>query len=72
MIFANNFSFCIAHFLGVDHAGHRYGPGHPAMGDKLSQMNNVFEKIFKEVSNDTLVVIIGDHGMDQKGGDFQN
>lgn len=31
----------IAHFLGVDHCGHRYGPDHPAMADKLTQMNAV-------------------------------
>ena len=31
----------IAHFLGVDHCGHRYGPDHPAMADKLTQMNEM-------------------------------
>lgn len=31
----------IAHFLGVDHCGHRYGPNHPAMADKLSQMDKM-------------------------------
>ena len=31
----------IGHFLGVDHCGHRYGPDHPAMADKLTQMNSV-------------------------------
>lgn len=31
----------IAHFLGVDHCGHRFGPYHPAMADKLFQMNEV-------------------------------
>ena len=29
----------IAHFLGVDHCGHRYGPDHPSMAAKLTQMN---------------------------------
>lgn len=33
----------IAHFLGVDHCGHRYGPNHLAMADKLSQMNDVIK-----------------------------
>lgn len=32
----------IAHFLGVDHCGHKYGPNHPEMAKKLSQMNQVF------------------------------
>ena len=31
----------IAHFLGVDHCGHRYGPKHPEMAEKLSQMDKV-------------------------------
>jgi phosphatidylinositol glycan class O len=31
----------IAHFLGVDHCGHRYGPYHPAMAEKLTQMDQV-------------------------------
>ena len=29
----------VAHFLGVDHCGHRYGPNHPQMAAKLVQMN---------------------------------
>lgn len=29
----------IAHFLGVDHCGHRYGPFHPEMKRKLDEMN---------------------------------
>ena len=32
----------IAHFLGVDHCGHRYGPDHPAMAEKLTQMDKVW------------------------------
>ena len=31
----------IAHFLGVDHCGHRYGPNHPAMRDKLNEIDEV-------------------------------
>ena len=31
----------IAHYLGVDHCGHRYGPNHPAMEDKLNQMDKI-------------------------------
>ena len=31
----------IAHFLGVDHCGHRYGPNHPEMSSKLTQMNEI-------------------------------
>jgi phosphatidylinositol glycan class O len=63
----HDWSLCIAHFLGVDHAGHRYGPGHVAMGDKLVEMNQDLEKIFDLIHEDTLVIVMGDHGMDSKG-----
>ena len=36
----------IAHFLGVDHCGHRYGPNHPAMAEKLTQMDKVIRLDF--------------------------
>lgn len=37
----NDSNLLIAHFLGVDHCGHRYGPEHPAMAEKLTEMNDV-------------------------------
>ncbi|ETN40546.1 uncharacterized protein HMPREF1541_04823 [Cyphellophora europaea CBS 101466] len=55
------------HFLGVDHAGHRYGPNHPAMADKLRQMNGVISDIANGIDSETLLVVMGDHGMDTKG-----
>ncbi|KAJ3177686.1 mannose-ethanolamine phosphotransferase gpi13 [Gaertneriomyces sp. JEL0708] len=65
----------IAHFLGVDHAGHRYGPSHPAMAEKLTQMDGILRDVFASVDDETAVFVIGDHGMDQKGdhgGDSEN
>ena len=56
-----------AHFLGVDHAGHRYGPNHFAMTAKLRQMDDVLRKIVAALDEKTLLVVMGDHGMDQKG-----
>jgi phosphatidylinositol glycan class O len=55
------------HYLGVDHAGHRYGPDHPAMTAKLNQMNDLFQKMMNQLDDDTLLVAMGDHGMDAKG-----
>jgi len=55
------------HYLGVDHAGHRYGPDHPAMTAKLSQMDGIVRRMIQEVDDDTLLVVMGDHGMDAKG-----
>ncbi|PWW72328.1 hypothetical protein C7212DRAFT_286756 [Tuber magnatum] len=57
----------IGHYLGVDHAGHRYGPDHFAMREKLVQMNGVIERLVGSVDDDTLLVVMGDHGMDPKG-----
>ncbi|KAG4430062.1 hypothetical protein IFR05_014452 [Cadophora sp. M221] len=57
----------IAHYLGVDHAGHRYGPNHPAMTSKLQQMDGVLREVVQKLDDDTLLVVMGDHGMDGKG-----
>ncbi|KAF9291387.1 mannose-ethanolamine phosphotransferase gpi13 [Mortierella alpina] len=57
----------IAHFLGVDHCGHTYGPNDPHMAQKLELMNEQLEKVIASVSDDTLVVIMGDHGMNGHG-----
>ncbi|KZZ87532.1 Alkaline phosphatase-like, alpha/beta/alpha [Ascosphaera apis ARSEF 7405] len=56
-----------AHLLGVDHAGHRYGPHHTAMAAKLKQMNALIEDIMSRIDDNTLLVVLGDHGMDSKG-----
>ncbi len=57
----------IGHYLGVDHAGHRYGPDHPAMTDKLQQMDGVFRRMIEALDDSALMVVMGDHGMDAKG-----
>jgi len=36
-----DWSLLVAHFLGVDHCGHRYGPYHQEMKRKLREMNEV-------------------------------
>ncbi|ORZ32071.1 alkaline-phosphatase-like protein, partial [Catenaria anguillulae PL171] len=63
----NDWDLLVSHFLGVDHAGHRYGPDHPAMGSKLDQINGVIERVVAELPEDALLVVLGDHGMDTKG-----
>lgn len=55
------------HYLGVDHAGHRYGPNHAAMAAKLQQMDQVIRDVMAAIDDDTLLVVMGDHGMDIKG-----
>ncbi|ODQ64782.1 hypothetical protein NADFUDRAFT_13647, partial [Nadsonia fulvescens var. elongata DSM 6958] len=64
----------IGHCLGVDHVGHRYGPEHESMATKLFQMDQVIRRLVDSIDDDTLLIIMGDHGMDAKGdhgGDSQ-
>ncbi|KAH9850999.1 hypothetical protein C2E23DRAFT_781710 [Lenzites betulinus] len=57
----------IGHFLGVDHVGHRVGPDHPTMRAKQQQMDDVLRRVVDQLDDDTLLVLLGDHGMDRKG-----
>ncbi|GBE83895.1 GPI ethanolamine phosphate transferase 3 [Sparassis crispa] len=57
----------IGHFLGVDHVGHRVGPDHPTMHAKLAQMDAVLRRVVELLDEDTLLVVLGDHGMDRRG-----
>ncbi|KAK2459526.1 hypothetical protein APHAL10511_008468 [Amanita phalloides] len=61
------FDLLIGHFLGVDHVGHRLGPDHPSMTAKLEEMNSVLERVVDIIDDDTLLVVLGDHGMDRSG-----
>lgn len=61
------FDFLIGHFLGVDHVGHRVGPSHPSMHAKLTQMDTALRRVVDLLDDDTLLVVLGDHGMDRAG-----
>lgn len=63
----NKWDVIFGHYLGVDHAGHRYGPDHPAMTAKLNQMDELFRRMIEQLDDTTLLVVMGDHGMDAKG-----
>ena len=53
-----NFGIFSGHFLGVDHAGHKYGPSHYEMRRKLSEMNLVIEKIVKNLPQDCVLFVM--------------
>lgn len=57
----------IGHMLGVDHVGHKYGPNHFTMREKQLQVNKFIAEIKEAIDDDTLLVIMGDHGMDHTG-----
>ncbi|KAL4066306.1 hypothetical protein V8B97DRAFT_1031468 [Scleroderma yunnanense] len=64
---SESWGLAIGHGLGVDHAGHRVGPDHPVMKAKLQQMNDFLTEIVRVIDEDTLLVLLGDHGMDHTG-----
>ncbi|PHZ17512.1 alkaline phosphatase-like protein [Rhizopus microsporus ATCC 52813] len=70
----------IMHYLGLDHIGHLGGPNSPLMQPKQREMDEAIESIFDIVSKQdaerlvsdpkakgTLIVICGDHGMNDNG-----
>lgn len=57
----------IAHFLGVDHCGHKYGPMHNEMSRKLTEMNEVIKTLSETIDDDTMLIVMGDHGMTIEG-----
>ncbi|ODH52621.1 hypothetical protein GX48_01106 [Paracoccidioides brasiliensis] len=64
---ATKWDVIVGHYLGVDHAGHRYGPDHAAMAAKLGQMDQLIRDVIRDLDDSTLLVVMGDHGMDAKG-----
>jgi hypothetical protein len=64
---SNDWDVIIAHFLGVDHAGHTFSPRHPRMSSKLDEMNDMLTNVFNAIEDDTIVFVFGDHGMTKDG-----
>lgn len=63
----DDWDLLVAHYLGVDHAGHRYGPNHPEMARKLNETNSRLRKIIEFLPVDALLYVVGDHGMTESG-----
>lgn len=57
----------IGHMLGVDHVGHRYGPHHPKMQDKLQETGEFIREVASQIDDKTVLFVFGDHGMDANG-----
>lgn len=64
---SNKWDVLIGHMLGVDHVGHKYGPNHYTMKEKQKQVNKFIEDIIATLDDNTLLVVMGDHGMDHTG-----
>ncbi|XP_061989871.1 uncharacterized protein LOC133708427 [Rosa rugosa] len=66
----------IAHFLGVDHAGHIFGVDSGQMIEKLEQYNTVLQNVVEALESqsapgglheNTLLLVMGDHGQTVNG-----
>ncbi|KAG2180165.1 hypothetical protein INT43_003954 [Umbelopsis isabellina] len=63
----SDWDFIITHFLGVDHCGHTFKPSHPTLAAKLDEMNAMLKRLIQYIDEDTLLVLLGDHGMSEQG-----
>lgn len=52
----------LAHVLGVDHCGHRYGSRHPEMARKLRETNEMLQDVVDSMDDRTVLFVMGDHG----------
>ncbi|KAK4622127.1 GPI ethanolamine phosphate transferase 2 [Fulvia fulva] len=62
----------IMHYLGLDHIGHKTGPQGPNMLPKQREMDGIVKTIYETMEKkprleDTLLVLAGDHGMNNGG-----
>lgn len=60
----------ILHYLGLDHIGHKGGPQSTFMPAKQKEMDGIVERIYSSTAaedEDTLIVVLGDHGMNEAG-----
>eukprot|EP00571_Detonula_confervacea_P008056 CAMPEP_0172316548 /NCGR_PEP_ID=MMETSP1058-20130122/28643_1 /TAXON_ID=83371 /ORGANISM="Detonula confervacea, Strain CCMP 353" /LENGTH=1098 /DNA_ID=CAMNT_0013030883 /DNA_START=107 /DNA_END=3400 /DNA_ORIENTATION=- len=69
---SSKFELIVAHFLGVDHVGHTYGPNNPHMESKLHQIDVMLSNtldIIDDAPNQSCIValVLGDHGMTEDG-----
>ncbi|XP_078066224.1 GPI ethanolamine phosphate transferase 2, catalytic subunit isoform X4 [Mustelus asterias] len=70
----DDWDLLILHYLGLDHIGHLAGPNSHLVGPKLSEMDNIVQKIHAELlskegetSLPSLLILCGDHGMSDTG-----
>ncbi|CAJ0596234.1 unnamed protein product [Cylicocyclus nassatus] len=67
MISQPSANLIVAHVLGVDHCGHKYGPNHIQMTNQLRKVDEIIFETANELFNDELLIVLGDHGMTSTG-----
>ncbi|KAL7007323.1 mannose-ethanolamine phosphotransferase gpi13 [Cystobasidiomycetes sp. EMM_F5] len=63
----SSWDILIAHPLGLDHAGHRFGASHAETSRKLDEMNALLLDVVDRLATKDLLIVLGDHGMDSNG-----
>ncbi|XP_030536875.1 GPI ethanolamine phosphate transferase 3 isoform X3 [Rhodamnia argentea] len=75
-LYQEDWEVLIAHFLGVDHAGHIFGVDSLPMIEKLEQYNTVLENVISVLESqsgpgglheNTFLLVLGDHGQTLNG-----
>ncbi|GAU22458.1 hypothetical protein TSUD_123450 [Trifolium subterraneum] len=66
-LYEEDWDVLIAHFLGVDHAGHLFGVDSTPMIEKVVHYNNHLESGPGGLHENTLLVVMGDHGQTLNG-----
>ncbi|KAK5098809.1 major facilitator superfamily transporter protein [Lithohypha guttulata] len=72
-----DWSGMIMHYLGLDHIGHKTGPRGPNMPAKQLEMDSIVQQIYSAMEREnhlqsTLLVLLGDHGMNEAGNHGAN
>ncbi|SJM83079.1 related to GPI ethanolamine phosphate transferase 2 [Zygosaccharomyces bailii] len=57
----------ILHYLGLDHIGHKGGARSIFMPAKQTEMDSIVKRLYENVDQNTLICIMGDHGMNDAG-----
>ncbi|OAX81140.1 hypothetical protein ACJ72_04523 [Emergomyces africanus] len=68
----DDWSAMIMHYLGLDHIGHKSGPNSAHMIPKQKEMDSIVKEIYNAIQSQdhlssTLLVLCGDHGMNDAG-----
>ncbi|CAD8058288.1 unnamed protein product [Paramecium sonneborni] len=67
LIKENKYDFIVGHLLGIDHSGHLYNDSNQQLWDKQKQYSELLYNIYNQMDNNTILFVVGDHGMSQDG-----
>ncbi|TNV84606.1 hypothetical protein FGO68_gene1923 [Halteria grandinella] len=62
-----NFTLLLGHLIGVDHGGHSGGANNKQIERKLRETETLIKDMIELMDNDTVIMVYGDHGMNNEG-----